>query len=70
VWLGEITGNGWHALMCGIYGWQVREGETHETNTAACGSLILEMGMLSELTGKCIATRNAAAQKRRGGLHV
>lgn len=30
---------------------QVRSGETAETNTAACGSLILEMGMLSRLTG-------------------
>mmetsp|Transcript_24312 Transcript_24312/g.61199 ORF Transcript_24312/g.61199 Transcript_24312/m.61199 type:complete len:304 (+) Transcript_24312:911-1822(+) len=29
----------------------VRSGETAETNTAACGSLILEMGMLSRLTG-------------------
>jgi len=37
----------------------VREGETAETNTAACGSLILEMGMLSRLTGQPIYERVA-----------
>lgn len=30
----------------------VRKGETPETSTAGCGSLILEMGTLSRLTGK------------------
>jgi mannosidase alpha-like ER degradation enhancer 1 len=29
----------------------VRAGETAETNTAACGSLVLELGQLSRLTG-------------------
>ncbi|KAF4356132.1 hypothetical protein F8388_012282, partial [Cannabis sativa] len=38
-----------NAKFCGQYG--VMENETTETSTSGCGSLILEMGALSRLTG-------------------
>ncbi|KAK3260378.1 hypothetical protein CYMTET_30660 [Cymbomonas tetramitiformis] len=55
--LGKRLLPAFHKSPTGIpYAWVnlkhgVRKGETTETNTAGCGSLIIEMGVLSRLTG-------------------
>ncbi|KAH9720057.1 alpha-mannosidase I MNS5 [Citrus sinensis] len=52
-----------NAKFCGQYG--VMENETNETSTSGCGSLILEMGALSRLTGDPIYESAALRALRR-----